>query len=84
MVKIITNIAPLSIMKVRVKIRNKMSKNAQIIMPHGAAKKLGSALNVSQPTVREALRYQSDTETARRIRHTAVNVFGGVEVPQCI
>ena len=33
---------------------------------------------MSQPTIREALRYQSNTEVAKRIRHTAVKEFGGV------
>lgn len=56
-----------------------MSKSTQqILLPHGQSKKIGEALNVSQPTIREALRYQSNTEVAKRIRHTAVKEFGGV------
>lgn len=73
------NIATLSKMKVATKIRNKMNGQTQIIMPHGAAKELGQALNVSQPTIREALRYKSDTATARKIRYTVIKEFGGVE-----
>lgn len=59
-----------------------MEGNTQIIMPHGAAKELGRVLRVSQPTIREALRYKSDTEIARKIRHTAVKEFGGVETTE--
>ena len=59
-----------------------MSESKQIVLrTYGDSQKLGRVLNVSQPTIRKALRFESDTDTARRIRHTAVKAFGGVEIP---
>jgi hypothetical protein len=51
----------------------------QILVPHGKISKLMKAFNTTCPTVRAALRYQTNTDLARKIRHAAVTVFGGAE-----
>ena len=63
-----------------------MEKNKrEIRLPYGAATKLGEALDVSQPTLRKALKFEENTENpdevslARKIRFTAVKNFSGVD-----
>lgn len=55
-----------------------MEKKSQIIMPFGSQRRLKSLMNVSYPTIREALR-GSNTETCKKIRHMAKQL-GGYEV----
>ena len=47
-----------------------------IVVYHGECQYLGRLFNVSQPTVRRALRGKTDTDLAKKIRHTAI-VRGG-------
>lgn len=51
----------------------------QILLAAGKKTALKKALNTSYPTVRAALGYESNTLIAKKIRHAAVKVFGGVE-----
>ncbi len=51
----------------------------EIILKSGKQAELKKAMNVSYPTIRKALRFQTDTNTAKRIRWNAVKHFGGVE-----
>jgi len=37
-----------------------------------------NALHTTYPTIRAALRYECDSEIARRIRHVAIKQYGGV------
>jgi len=49
-------------------------------MPLGGKLALKNAFKTSYPTIREALKFNTDTELAKKIRHTAIKVYGGVEV----
>lgn len=53
-----------------------MSK--EILLRQGAKAKLMQVLNTTYPTVRAALKFETDTEIAKRIRHYAMNELGGV------
>lgn len=52
----------------------------EILLPTGKRAALVRALKLSYPTVRAALRFASDTETAKRVRHVAIKEYGGVIV----
>ena len=49
-------------------------------MPLGGKLALKNAFKTSYPTIREALKFNTSTDLAKKIRHTAINEFGGVEV----
>lgn len=49
----------------------------RIIVPHGAIVELARRFNVSEGTVRAALRYVADTPTQAVIRSAALEEFGG-------
>lgn len=52
-----------------------------IIVGHGLRRQIMEALKVSYPTCRAALRYETDTEIARKIRGYAMN-HGGMAVEE--
>ena len=52
----------------------------QILMPVCGKVALKNAFNTSYPTVRAALRFNTNTALAKKIRHTAIKEYGGVEV----
>lgn len=61
-----------------------METKREIMLPHGALAKLTSALKVSEPTARKALRFQEgcnpdEMTLARKIRYNAVRQFGGLD-----
>ncbi|MBO7594219.1 MAG: hypothetical protein J6T12_04565 [Salinivirgaceae bacterium] len=56
-----------------------MSTTKFIKVEHGKMQELGRAMKVSQPTIRKALAYETNTERARSIRHVAVKEYGGKE-----
>ena len=51
----------------------------EILTKQGTKVELGKRFNVSQPTIRAALRGQTRSALSEKIRHTAVKEFGGVE-----
>lgn len=55
-----------------------MARKREIIVPHGAIKKIAKDTSNSEPTVRYALRGIVDTENARMIRKRATEFYGGV------
>ena len=57
-----------------------MSTTKFIKVEHGKMQELGRAMNASQPTIRKALRYETDTEKARSIRYVAVKEYGGKKI----
>lgn len=59
-----------------------MSKMNEILVCWGDRQKLMEIFRVSYPTVRAALRGQTNSDLARRIR-TAALKRGGVEKPKC-
>ncbi|MGM9817682.1 MAG: hypothetical protein ACI30B_01710 [Paludibacteraceae bacterium] len=52
----------------------------RILMDFGQISKLKKIFKTTYPTVRAALLYKTDSELARKIRHTAVKEYGGKEV----
>lgn len=54
-----------------------MESRKRILIEHGNRKKLMSAFKTSYPTIRAALRYESDTEMARKIRFVAIKQYDG-------
>lgn len=48
-----------------------------IIIPHGAKKQIMADTGCCQATVRKALHYEIDTETARMIRDRALKFYRG-------
>ena len=52
-------------------------KTQKILLPHGALNRLAADCGVSPGTVREALRFASDTETQCLIRKRALELYGG-------
>lgn len=52
----------------------------QILLPHGKKNELMRMVHCTYPTVRAALRFRSDSATARKIRFVAVKHLGGYEV----
>lgn len=55
-----------------------MPRKKEIIVPHGAIKKIARDTSNSEPTVRYALRGIIDTENAKLIRKRAVEFYGGL------
>lgn len=56
-----------------------MKKGKEILLGYGERIRLMSAFSVSYPTLRRALKFKTDTELARKIRHTAISEYGGIE-----
>lgn len=54
--------------------------NKKILVPHGVIGELAALFNTSYPTVRGALGGKTRTDLQRKIRFTAVERFGGVEM----
>ena len=52
----------------------------RILMEYGQQKKLKEHFKVSRPTLVSALRYETQSELAKKIRYVAVKQFGGKEV----
>lgn len=57
-----------------------MDKGKEILIGYGDGARLMTAFRISYPTLRRALRFKTDTELARKIRHTAINEYGGREI----
>lgn len=60
-----------------VKISKKPDMTKEIHISHGKRAKLMKALNVTYPTVRAALRFESNTIIAEKIRKVAQSEYGG-------
>lgn len=52
-------------------------KQPAIIVPHGQTTKIANHVGCTIQTVRNALRYKSDTDQAQRIRKEAIENYGG-------
>lgn len=52
----------------------------QILVPHGAIKKLALDTGHTPTTVRFSLRGMTDTEASRLIRKRAIEAYGGVKL----
>lgn len=63
----------------RDKYTNKMK---MILIKHGDRERIMKAMGVTYPTVRRALRYECDSEVARKIRAYALHSLGG-KVLEC-
>lgn len=57
-------------------------KMKMIVVKHGDRERIMKAMSVSYPTVRRALRYETDHETAKKIRAYALRSLGG-KVMEC-
>lgn len=55
-----------------------MARKREIIVPHGAIKKIAADTGTSVVSVRYALRGVSDTENTNLIRSKALKFYGGV------
>lgn len=55
-------------------------KRNKILVPDGVRTQLRDLFNTSYPTVRGALNGETNSKLAQKIRHTAVERFGGVEL----
>lgn len=55
-----------------------MARKREIIVPHGAIKKIAQDTAVAEPTVRYALRGITDSVNADLIRQRAIKFYGGV------
>lgn len=53
-----------------------------ILIKHGDRERIMKAMGVTYPTVRRALRYECDSEVARKIRAYALSSLGG-KVLEC-
>ncbi|MBQ6100924.1 MAG: hypothetical protein IJL04_01380 [Bacteroidales bacterium] len=53
-----------------------------ILIKHGDRERIMKAMGVTYPTVRRALRYESNSEVARKIRTYALRSLGG-KVLEC-
>lgn len=49
----------------------------QIVIPYGKNKLLQERFNTTQTTVRNALRFASSSDLAKRIQQAAIEDFGG-------
>lgn len=56
-----------------------MNKGKEILLGYGERIRLMSAFHISYPTIRKALRFETDTKLARKIRHIAISEYGGIE-----
>lgn len=59
-----------------------MPRKKEIIVPHGAIKKIARDTSFSELTVRYALRGVTDTENANLIRKRAIEFYGGLTAKQ--
>lgn len=57
-------------------------KMKMIVVRHGDRERIMKAMGVSYPTVRRALRYETDHDTAKKIRAYALRSLGG-KVMEC-
>ena len=57
----------------------RFKKAPVIIVPHGTTGKMAKHFGCTIQTVRNALKYISDTEQAQRIRKEAIEYYGGTE-----
>lgn len=57
----------------------RFKKAPVIIVPHGQTKRIAIQFGCTIQTVRNALKYMSDTEQAQRIRKEAIELYGGTE-----
>ena len=55
-------------------------KDSRIVVPYGAGKRIARVMGVTTVMVSESLSGRKCTKTAERIRHRALNDFGGVEI----
>jgi len=55
-------------------------KKQKILVPDGVRTQLRDLFKTSYPTVRSALNGETNSELAQKIRHTAIERFGGVEI----
>lgn len=60
-----------------------MGNRGKILTNAGDKRRLREIFGVSYPTVRAALAGKTQSELARKIRHTAVTQLGCVETPAC-
>jgi hypothetical protein len=54
-------------------------KKMEILVKSRMKGRLKQAFNVSYPTITSALRYETNSDLAKKIRSAAVKHFGGVE-----
>ena len=54
--------------------------NQRIILEHGDVKRLANNLGCTREMVSKALNYKKDTPLARKIRHVAMESYGGSKV----
>ena len=54
--------------------------DSRIWVPYGAGKRIARVMGVTTVMVSESLSGRRQTKTAERIRHRALNDFGGVEI----
>ena len=54
--------------------------DSKIWVPYGNGKKIARLMGVTPECVSESLSGRRQTKTAERIRHRALNDFGGVEI----
>ena len=59
-------------------------KRTCISVPKGTVEKLCKEVNVKHSAVYSALNYASNSESAQKIRHLALTVYGGVEIKKVI
>jgi hypothetical protein len=59
-------------------------KRTIIIVPRGAVEEICRSQNVGKTTVYAALNYSSFSESAERIRHLALNTYGGIKTQKII
>lgn len=55
------------------------TKREVIRVPRGVVKKICQSQNVGQTTVYAALNFNSDSVDAQKIRHLALEIYGGVK-----
>ena len=54
--------------------------NQRIVLEHGNVKKLAETMGCTREMVSKSLNYKKDTTLARKIRHVALESFGGCKV----
>lgn len=55
-------------------------KDSRIVVPYGCGRRIARLMGVTPECVSVALNGKKCTKTAERIRHRALNDFGGVEI----
>lgn len=54
--------------------------NQRIVLDHGNVKRLADCMGCTREMVSKALNYKKDTPLARKIRHVAMEHYGGWKV----